>query len=289
MHALRAAGFDQAIVSSTSLTGGCIHRVSLIVLEGGRKLVAKVNEGKFEEAFREEEASLQALAATGAVFVPKPLGVFIAGDSAVMLMNYLESAAAGDEVWGRMGDDLAQLHGVEAGARYGFESDNHIGTTFQPNCWDEDWVQFNAEHRLGYQLKLAGERGGLVEAEADKVQAVIDRLEQLIPRRPRPSLLHGDLWSGNTLASREETGRPRIAIIDPASSIGDGWADIAMMKLFGGFPESCYKAYNQAIEDCDQIESRIAVYQLYHVLNHVNLFGRGYVNQAMAMADGLLK
>ena len=286
--ALQAAGIDHAMISRSDLSGGCIHRVSLIELDGGGKLVAKANKLEFEGTLREEVSSLLALGATGAVLVPVPLGVFVVGDMVVMLMNNLESTPAGEEVWGRLGEDLARMHRNEAGERYGYETDNHLGATLQPNCWEEDWVEFNARHRLGHQLKMARGRGRLVDPEADKVQAVIDRLEQLIPRHPQPSLLHGDLWSGNALATRDDKGQSRIAIIDPATYIGDGWADIAMMKLFGGFPESCFQAYTNIMEDQAQLETRIVVYQLYHVINHVNLFGRGYVGQAMALADQLL-
>ena len=116
---------------------------------------------------------------------------------------------------------------------------------------------------------------------------MIERLDSLLPRRPRSALLHGDLWSGNALGTADRTGTARVAVIDPACSHGDGWADIAMMKLFGGFPEECFDAYTDCVGKPHQLESRLAVYQLYHVLNHVNLFGRGYVAQAMGLAEGV--
>jgi len=110
----------------------------------------------------------------------------------------------------------------------------------------------------------------------------------MIPDRPKPAWLHGDLWSGNALPTTDADGSSRIAVIDPAAYIGDGWADIAMMRLFGGFPAACFHAYEQCVDDDDRIEKRIAVYQLYHVLNHLNLFGRGYAGQALAIADRLV-
>jgi fructosamine-3-kinase len=120
-----------------------------------------------------------------------------------------------------------------------------------------------------------------------RVERVIGRLETLIPQRPKPALLHGDLWSGNALTAVDEAGAQRIAVIDPACSYGDGWADIAMMKLFGGFPSHCLDAYAAEADDRDGLEARLAVYQLYHVLNHVNLFGRSYAGQAMALVAAL--
>ena len=122
--------------------------------------------------------------------------------------------------------------------------------------------------------------------ETARIQVVIDTLEDHIPLYPKPSLLHGDLWSGNAIPTGVGDDE-RIAVIDPACYIGDGWADIAMMKLFGGFPDPCIEAYSASVSDHAQLDSRIAVYQLYHILNHVNLFGRSYVRQAMAIAGSL--
>ncbi|MHC4102897.1 MAG: fructosamine kinase family protein, partial [Planctomycetota bacterium] len=181
------------------------------------------------------------------------------------------------------------LHGADPGdvTGYGFNGDNHLGTTPQPNRWHDDWIRFNADCRLGHQLTLAARNNLLSGSEARRVERVIDRLETLIPRRPKPALLHGDLWSGNALGAVEESGEQRIAVIDPACSYGDGWADIAMMRLFGGFPSRCLEAYAAETDDREGVEPRITVYQLYHVLNHVNLFGRGYAGQAMTLAASL--
>ncbi len=287
-RALREAGIDLEVTATRELGGGCIHRVLELTLADGSRLVAKMNDGDRLVVFREEAAGLRALAATGTVLVPTPLAVTEQGGTAMLLLTALEPGPATDAAWRRFGGELAALH---AGSRrepplYGFDGDNYLGATPQPNGWCDDWVEFNAERRLGHQLSLAG-RGGLLDArEADCIGRVIDRLPDLIPRHPGPSLLHGDLWSGNALAARDGEGAGRIAVIDPACSFGDGWADVAMMKLFGGFPQCCFDAYAAAAaaEDRDQLETRIAVYQLYHVLNHVNLFGRGYVGQAMALA-----
>ncbi len=284
---VRSAGLDSPVTAARDLSGGCIHRVTHLTLADGTQLVAKTNRADRLALFREEAAGLRALAGTDTVLVPEVLTVTDAGGTAVLLMTALEPRPPTDETWRRFGDELAALHAAPAPrAGYGFDADNHLGTTPQPNGWDDDWTRFNAEHRLGHQMTMAAQRGLLHAHEAQRIAGVIGRLDTLIPQRPPPALLHGDLWSGNALPAAG-AGDPRIAVIDPACSYGDGWADIAMMKLFGGFPRRCFDAYAGAVRDHDGIEQRIAVYQLYHVLNHVNLFGRGYAGQAMELVRGL--
>jgi fructosamine-3-kinase len=290
-RALSDAGIDLGVTASRDLSGGCIHRVRELTLADGTSLVAKVNAADRLAMFEEEAAGLRALAATKTVLVPRPIAVTRAGDTAVLLMTAIKPARATAASWRRFGAELAALHRSEVGpspAAYGFETDNHLGTTHQPNAWCDDWVRFNAEHRLGHQLALAGEQRLLRGDETSRIQRVIDRLEALVPRHPKPALLHGDLWSGNALSAVDEQADARIAVIDPACSIGDGLADIAMMRLFGGFSEGCFEAYAGQLEDDSRLESRLAVYQLYHLLNHVNLFGRAYAGQAMAVADRLV-
>jgi len=289
--ALEAAGIPPRVRAIRPLCGGCIHRVLGVSLDGGREFVAKINEADRLDLFVEESAGLAALAATGAVLVPSSLTTGVFAGHAVLLMTAVDAGSPTEAAWTTFGHELAALHAADMGNDYGFNTDNHLGTTPQPNPPSRDWVEFNAEHRLGHQVRLATENGRLEPGERDELDQLIQNLDQFIPRRPRPSLLHGDLWSGNALPARDKTGANRIAMIDPACSIGDALADIAMMQLFGGFPQACYAAYfsvrrNQGADD-EQAETRIAVYQLYHVLNHLNLFGRSYAAQAMALAKSL--
>jgi len=286
-RALQASDLPADGAAMRDLGGGCIHRVRWVTLRDGQAVVAKTNRAAMLALFEEEAASLQAIAATQTVLVPQPLVTITHDDEAVFLMTALAPGTATQRVWHRFGEELAQLHAGDADTRYGFEIDNHLGTTPQPNTWCDDWVEFNSRYRLGYQVELARESGRMDAQEVGRVGAVIDRLDRLIPRRPKPALLHGDLWSGNALVAVSGGGDPRIAVIDPACSIGDGWADIAMMQLFGGFSPSCFEAYAAAVDDRQEVEQRVAVYQLYHVLNHVNLFGGGYVSQAIALAGRL--
>jgi protein-ribulosamine 3-kinase len=289
--ALKTAGFDAAVEASRSLTGGCIHRVFALTLHDGHQLVIKINHARDRRLFDEEAQSLHALAATQSVLVPQPLSCVSDEHHAALLMPLFQPApaAADKHTWKKFGEELALLHAAELGQRYGFHADNHIGTTFQPNSWHDDWVEFNRVNRLGFQLHTAIESNALEPEQAKLLESVVARLDRLIPARPKASLLHGDLWSGNVLPVQAKQAT-RIAVIDPACSIGDGWADIAMMKLFGGFPQSCFDGYCQArSEPCtDEITTRIRVYQLYHVLNHVNIFGSGYIAQAMSLARQLV-
>ncbi|MHC5022314.1 MAG: fructosamine kinase family protein [Planctomycetota bacterium] len=281
--ALAAAGLCPDIIAARDLTGGCIHRVQQLTLADHTSVVVKINDAPCATLFEEEAAGLRALAATETVLVPRPHVAGVFDGAAMIVMSAIEVGSADDEAWRRFGDELAALHATDAGSRYGFDHDNHLGTTPQPNNGCDDWVEFNATRRLGHQLRLVRDARRLDEADCRRLDIVIDHLDRHLPRRPRPSLLHGDLWSGNALPA----AGGRVAVIDPACSIGDGWADIAMMQLFGGFPAACFEAYAAAVEDHDGLPARIAVYQLYHVLNHVNLFGGGYAGQAMALARGL--
>lgn len=282
-EALRGANLSTTIRSRRNLSGGCIFNVEALTLDDGQIVVVKSGGGEAETIFREESAGLKALATTNTVLVPEPLGEACVNGHAALLLSYIAPGNADRSSWQSFGRDLARLHSCNVGDRYGFDHDNHIGATPQPNGWMDDWVEFNRVHRLGYQTRLASSRGHLTKPQTQRLDALCDQLEKYIPRRPKPALLHGDLWSGNALPT--ECGR--IAVIDPAVYIGDGWADIAMMQLFGGFYAECINAYRELNDDQENLAERIAVYQLYHLLNHVNLFGGGYVSQAIGLLGRL--
>ncbi len=291
---LDAAGIGEAIANTADLSGGCIHRVLRVELASGRRLVAKVNRATALRMFEEEAIGLNALAATKTVIVPQPLAHITHESSAVLLITFVDAPdrTHGDPMWQRFGEDLAALHSAPLPAvahGYGFVIDNHLGTTPQPNGWCDDWVRINAERRLGHQVRLARERKLLTDAQARTIESVIERLDRILPRKPRPSLLHGDLWSGNALPARAGDAAT-CAVIDPAPYVGEALADIAMMRLFGGFSEACFSAWAERMSvdlGDDDIARRIAAYQLYHVLNHVNIFGEGYVGQAISLAGRL--
>jgi fructosamine-3-kinase len=163
---------------------------------------------------------------------------------------------------------------------FGWEQNNTIGSTPQLNNWTSDWVEFFAEYRIGYQFQLAQRRGGHFPQQEQLIAAI----PKLLNHQPQPSLVHGDLWGGN--AAVTTSGEP--VILDPATYIGDREVDLAMTELFGGFPAAFYRGYNEAWLLDDGYKQRKTLYNLYHILNHFNLFGGGYASQANRMIEQIL-
>ncbi|NEP47653.1 MAG: fructosamine kinase family protein [Moorea sp. SIO3C2] len=165
--------------------------------------------------------------------------------------------------------------------KFGWNQNNTIGSTPQVNQWMSDWVEFFVEYRLGYQFQLARRRSGRFPKQ-DQLLAVVPKL---LDHQPQPSLVHGDLWGGN--AAITMAGEP--VIFDPATYVGDREVDIAMTELFGGFPAAFYRGYNEVWPLDQGYKQRKKLYNLYHILNHFNLFGSGYESQANRMIDQILK
>ena len=225
-----------------------------------------------------EAEGLRALAACGAIVVPHVIDQGTRDGTAFLATSWLDfgSAPRGEA----MGRALARLHRIGQGTRYGWGRDNFIGRTPQVNGWDDDWAAFFLERRLRPQFELAA-RHGLRDADA-----LLDAVPRLLEgHAPPPSLLHGDLWSGN--AAMLASGEP--AIFDPAVYIGDREADIAMTHLFGGFDASFYSAYEDEWPLPEGHEVRRDLYNLYHIVNHLNLFGSSYRAQAQATIARLLR
>jgi len=249
---------------------------------GATALFVKIGSGARGAAFEAERAGLAQLAAAGALRVPQVRACGVAAGAAFLALEWIESGPADERCLRRLGAGLAAQHAVTASA-YGWQQDNTIGRTPQCNDWSPDWAQFFRERRLRPQLSLAAANGfadELAECGEDLLQACP---ALLAGHRPAASLLHGDLWGGNWLASG---GEP--VIFDPAVYFGDREADLAMTRLFGGFAAPFYAAYEAAAPLAPGAALRAELYNLYHVLNHVNLFGRGFVRQARASIDRLL-
>jgi len=236
-----------------------------------------------EAALEAEAAALRELAAADAVRVPAVLGFGTSGGQAILALEWIEFGSARTSTEARLGEQLARLHRTKA-ALFGWHRDNTIGATPQCNDLTTDWVEFFAQRRLGFQIDLA-ERSGHGGSWLEQGRLLCDRLGALFAGySPLPSLLHGDLWGGNWAA--DASGAP--VIFDPATYYGDREADLAMTHLFGGFGREFYAGYERAWPLDRGAGTRRDLYNLYHVLNHLNLFGGGYRGQAERMIERLL-
>ena len=233
--------------------------------------------------FEAEASGLAALRATGAIRVPEMIACGLAEGQARLVLEWLDLRGLDRSGGAALGRALAQVHRT-TGARFGWPADNFIGGTPQENAWRDNWARFYAERRLRPQLRRARDNG--MEREwLERGEKLAENIPAFfVDYRPTPSLLHGDLWSGN--AAQLADGTP--VIYDPACYYGDREADVAMAELFGGFPESFYAAYREAWAVDPGYETRKSLYNLYHVLNHFNLFGASYLGQAKRMIAGLL-
>lgn len=282
-HAIsKATGVAFRIENQHNVAGGCINR-SEILSGAGRRYFIKLNDARRLAMFEAEAEGLAEIDRSNSVRVPQPICYGKHANQAFLVLEYLEigsGSAGADEALGRQ---LAAMHRY-TNALFGWTRNNTIGSTPQVNSQKSDWVVFYGEHRLRFQLELAAENG-----YAKGLQVLGEKLLEKLPvffsgYQPQPSLLHGDLWGGNHAALRD--GTP--VIFDPAPYYGDREADLAMTELFGGFGTRFYAAYREAWPLDAGYAVRKDLYNLYHVLNHLNLFGGGYRSQAQALLERLL-
>ncbi len=275
-------GRRPVLQAQQAVGGGCINEAQRFDTDMGVFFV-KTNEAALLEMFEAEAEGLRELAAADAIRVPEPHATGTAAGWAFLVMEYLPTGPGRAEDQARMGQELAAMHRHTA-ARFGWHRDNTIGSTPQPNAWAEDWVAFWRERRLGFQLGLAA-RHGAPKGLLDKGERLLADLAGLFDgHAPQPSVLHGDLWAGNAAFTAD--GEP--VIFDPAVYFGDREADLAMTELFGGFSAQFQAAYREAWPLDPGYSVRRTLYNLYHILNHFNLFGGGYAGQAQRMIEQLL-
>ncbi len=261
--------------------GGDISAAWHLDTEGGGVFL-KTGPVVTSDMFAAEAEGLSEIALAKAIRVPEVLAVGQTADTAFLALEWLPFERPGKTCEERFGKQLADMHRTTRD-RFGWHRDNTIGLTPQHNCWSADWVGFFRDHRLAYQLKLAAKNGYTGELQQQGLR-LLERLPALFDNyEPLPSLLHGDLWGGNWASSG---GEP--VIFDPAVYYGDRETDLAMTRLFGGFGRAFYEAYEAAWPLEPGSASRQDLYQLYHVLNHLNLFGGGYQGRALALIRALL-
>ncbi len=246
-----------------------------------RQFLVKINAVNRLDMFAAEQAGLEAIAATNTIRVPKPVTAGSAGANSFLVLEFLDMSGRGDAQ--ALGKQLAAMHRSTA-SQFGWHRNNTIGLTPQPNSWTSGWQEFWREQRLGHQLEEAARNGYRGQLQALGKQ-VLDALPELLgDHQPSPSLLHGDLWSGNHAYLRNDTP----VIFDPATYYGDRETDIAMTELFGGYPAAFYSAYQAAWPLDAGYARRKPLYNLYHVLNHCNMVSSSYVQQAESIMRKLL-
>lgn len=283
-EALRRAGDTTPLRDRAVVGGGCISRALRLRTEQASYLLKTSEEG-LPGFFAAEAHGLHLLASTNTVRVPQVLAYHDAvpatragSDASVepgfILLEWLQEPphANREAADAALGHALAALHRTSAPA-YGLDRDNYLGTSRQINTWTPGWTAFFREHRLSFQAELAMRNGYWNRERARRMERVLDRLGMWIDdNQVQPSLLHGDLWGGNYVIGPD--GGP--ALIDPAVYYGDREAELAYTAMFTPFPDAFYRAYEEAWPLPDGWQERRPLYNLYHLVNHLNHFGERY-------------
>lgn len=278
---------NQVTIEKTSYVGGGdINDARCLLLSNGERVFMKSNSIGNKDFFIAEESGLNAIASTGAIKTPKLLGrgVDEEGGFSFLMMEYTAGTKRIDSFWETFGHELAAMHlsdtSMHTGTgRFGFESDNFIGASKQINTPKNTWIDFFRECRLEPQFIMASDYFSTNERK--EVQRLLDKLDELLVEPECPSLLHGDLWSGNYVIGNDG----KAWLIDPAVYVGYAEADLAMTELFGRFPGAFYSAYSEVNPIDPGYKDRKDLYNLYHLFNHLNLFGPSYLSAVKGIVE----
>ncbi len=279
-------GENEKITGRAYVGGGDINDACCLSISDGHKVFLKSNSYDNRDFFEAESAGLCAIASTGTVKTPK---LFCIGSDkkagiSFLMMEMIERGRPAPDCFEVFGRQLAKMHGSDTSSfvpkgRFGFTSDNYIGASGQLNDCRDTWIGFFRECRLAPQFEMA--KRYFDSSFLKKIFRFLDRLDDLLVEPLTPSLIHGDLWSGNIITGSEG----RIMMIDPAVYVGHAEADLAMTELFGRLPERFYASYRENNALQEGYEQRINIYNLYHLLNHLNLFGPSYLNPVVNIVD----
>jgi len=253
--------------SISPLGGGCIHQARILHSSTGDSFFLKSNQSAPVDMFLREAESLRSLKVKDGPAIPK---VLLVGEN-FLLLEDLSPAPRRDDFWELYGRQLASLH-QQKNQRFGFSHDNYLGLSVQHNGWMEDGIEFFRQRRLIPQIRQAVDQGILTEDDLRRSTALLNKLDDLLLQEPAV-LLHGDLWSGNLISNSR--GYP--ALIDPAVYFGWAETDLAMAELFGSYPQEFYASYLEVNPLSSGFRERYPLYNLYHLLNHLNLFGGQYL------------
>ncbi len=277
-------GDETRIERQISVSGGDINSAFRLELSDGRAVFLKTNGVRLADMFVAEMDGLAALASSGAVPVTRALaaGTDPDRDCSYLLLEYEEQGRPGRTFWEDFGRSLALLHrqGAEdfvPGGRFGFFRDDYIGRTLQSNKAHDSWTAFFREERLLPQIRTA--EHWFDRKDRSRFERLLEHLDGYLIEPDFPSLLHGDLWGGNFIVNAEG----RAMLIDPAVYVGCAEADLAMTELFGGFSSRFYEGYREVSPPAHGYEDRRGLYNLYHLLNHLNLFGSGYLQSVLGI------
>ena len=285
-------GNSVAITQTDRLSGGDINKAYALTLNTGDRIFMKANSKSNADFFTAEAAGLSAIASTKTIATPEILCTGTDDGEDVgysfLLLKFIKSAKARDDYWEVLGQELAALHKADTKAlwpdsafnsSFGFFQDNFIGARPQINTPGTSWISFFRDNRLAPQFKAADSY--FSPEDKNKITKLLDHLDKFLIEPDHPSLLHGDLWSGNVMCGPQG----KAMLIDPAAYIGHAEADLAMTQLFGGFPQKFYDAYNSENPLQPGYEDRRDLYNLYQLLNHLNLFGSTYLGPVLSIVD----
>ena len=250
------------------------------VSDGQRCYFIKINNKDYLENYQAEAYSLKQLNTLANIASPKVTTLGTSLDKSFLVLDYIDFSKAKPILWYQLGQQLAQMHYETRHGQFGWQHDNYIGSTIQPNQWSSNWTTFFADQRIAWQLQLLSERS-IVLGNIEHIAQVCH--DALLHHQVTPCLVHGDLWQGNTGFSGEQA-----MIFDPACYYGDREVDIAMTELFGHFPDDFYHGYQAEYPLDDGYGQRKLVYNFYHILNHANIFGGIYIDQAKAALSRIM-
>ena len=280
-HIEQTTGQVFSVKQQQSMGGGSINDAFLLTGDNGQRYFVKTNLSGRQSMFEAEAKGLQEIASSDTVKVPESVCFGDDLSQSYIVLEYLDMGGSANQHV--LGEQLAAMHRVTA-RQFGWGIDNTIGATHQSNAWRENWLDFWSEQRLGFQLQLAAQNGygGVLQSLGESL--LIEMPKLFTGREMKPSMLHGDLWGGNVAGLKD--GTP--VIFDPAFYYGDREADLAMTYVFGGFSADFYASYQNAFPLDDGFAVRKTFYNIYHIINHLNMFGGGYHGQALHMLEQVL-
>lgn len=279
-------GNNIKIIRTDRVAGGDINQAYRLTLNDGTCVFMKANTKENASFFTAEAAGLNAITQTKAIGTPRILGSGLDNGRgcSFLLMEFITAKTRISNYWETFAKELAAMHQAETTdfvteGIYGFSHDNYIGAKNQTNTVQNSWIPFFRDYRLKPQFKCAA--GYFDKTDLKNIDRLLERINDILVEPKHPSLLHGDLWSGNVITGNDG----KAWLIDPAVYVGHAEADIAMTELFGGFPPAFYSAYQKAAPLQPGYDRRRDLYNLYHLLNHLNLFGRSYLSSVKRIVE----